>query len=430
MKKIKLLLLIIITSGLLLISSGKPKISAKEFNGLNLNNQNTSFVQELKDIPAVPGYFVEADNPEKVGQVTFIEANGGHNIIVKHPNGTNYVLASSSGNPTTVVLPNVNDYPGSLILNSGKFFKGQNGEKLLYYEFQKNASSKKLDQSIFEDNNIEINGIRPYVIWNVETGEYDATAKMTMYAAHYAGSNRRAFVDVVLPIDIDMLLSIELNWEYRYQMAGGLFGYTNWRYGHTVRYANEKLNATSFWNEFKNLLALDHVFKPSFWNFERFSQQTITDLGNVTNDYKSDYVNKINNKLRKEKKDLVTIEDIFNGIHGYSVQRIYLDTYDAGLYTGYQIADNIELIDIMYIYQGEYFHPVINDIDWIPVGGNTPGVNLPNVGGTFIDKIMAFLNWLTGKFSMLGYIIFGGVILIIVSSVVIVIKWIYRKLLR
>src|SRR5690554_7790212 len=60
-------------------------------------------------------------------------------------------------------------------------------------------------------------------------------------------------------IDMDQLLMIELKWQYRYKNVLG--GYTGWRTDQTKRYADEEVNATNFWHEYKKLLKLDYLFK-------------------------------------------------------------------------------------------------------------------------------------------------------------------------
>src|SRR5690554_7034908 len=51
-------------------------------------------------------------------------------------------------------------------------------------------------------------------------------------------------------IDMDQLLMIELKWQYRYKNVLG--GYTGWRTDQTKRYADEEVNATNFWHEYKD----------------------------------------------------------------------------------------------------------------------------------------------------------------------------------
>lgn len=329
-----------------------------------------SHVTDLNQIPHVTGDLMSAKDSSKVGYAKFVEKQNGHEVQIHHPNGTTYILSSSSNTPMPITLPGINDY-ANLLLNSGVLFRGSNGEKLLYYEFQNPANAIDTESSIFEATEEEIQkyGFRPYVIWDVETGIYDVTDKLTLYGIHHAGKDRRAYADIVFPMDIDSLLMIEMSWKYRYEMLW--LGWTDWRYDYAVRYQDEKVKATNFWHEYKKVLFLDYWYKPSAWAYwkpERFNTQTIQDLGQVNDRYKSDYITKLNKHRLKENKDAVSINDIFSGPKSYSVQRVYLNTYSAGFYTDYEV-DDVVIISLAYNYDGEYFAPVIEDVEWYFVGG-------------------------------------------------------------
>jgi len=390
---------------------------------LQANNVTYSYITDLNQLPAVNGDLTEATNRNKTGKVTFGEKYNGYTIVIEHPNGATYILASSNKIPIELQLPGVNA-DNKLILESGVLFKGENGEQLIYYELQRAASSRPIDTNIFNDEDIEINGFRPYVIWNFTTGVYDLTDKLTAYAVHYAGTDRRAFVDILFNIDMDQLLMIELKWQYRYKNVLG--GYTGWRTDQTKRYADEDVNATNFWHEYKKLLKLDYLFKfKSSVNMERFSQQTIQELNPTTN-YKYNYTSKLNDYLNRINKPTVSPNDIF--ISNSSMWRVYLNTYSAGLYTGYEISDDIVLLDLMYIYKGEYFHPQIEDVEWIAVGGSSSEADdagiLPKISNWFED----FFEWLKDKFGTFATIISIGLGIIVVAAIFRFLNWIKKRL--
>lgn len=388
---------------------------------LHANTTVYSYITDLQQLPAVDGNLIDANNRSKTGKVTFNKTYNAHTIEIEHPNGATYILASSNKIPIDLQLPGVN-IENELILESGVLFKGQNNEQLIYYELQKAASTNKLNTSVFEDEDWVINGFRPYVIWDFNTGEYDLTDKLALYAAYHEGNNRRAYVDIVFPIDIDQLLMIELNWLYRYINIFG--GKTDWRFDSTKRYADEVVSGTNFWNEFKTwMFNVSLLYPKQVFDFSRYNQETISDLGFVTTSYKNNYVNKINKRLFSEDKTLVTVNDIFKD--QYSVQRIYLNTYSAGLYTGYEIHDDIVIADLMYIYKGEYFHPQIEDVEWISVGGESVNVGIiPHLP----DIISKFWIWLKEKFGKIATVIAIGLGIIVVAAIFRFISWIKKRL--
>lgn len=395
MKKIYLSLILILTVFLSGLTLAADSISI-------------SYVQSLSDIPIVDGDLTKANDNNKVGKVTFITKTTGHQVNVQHPNGTKYILASSGNNPITIELPGINEY-GTLILDSGIYFKGEDGKRYIYYEYQNPASDIEYEKSVFDLTNQEFveQGFRPYVIWNVETGVYDIVDKLTLYAIFHAGSYRRAYADIVFPMDIDDLLMVNIKWNYRYIKPLGL-GYTEWRNDNTIRYKDEIVTASNFWNEFKKWIKIYPFFTSEYYSAERWNQETIQDLGVLDDTYKFNYVQKVNTHLINNNLDTVTTNDVFFGLDGYSAYRVYLNTYSAGFYTGYQIED-IVLVDIAYIYKGEYFHPRITDIEWTAVGGS----NRPE-SKTLIDYLNEFIKFLDTKFGWLKFpvlIIIGIIIL-------------------
>lgn len=384
---------------------------------------NYTYITDLAKLPAVTGDLAQVNDSKKTGKVLFNEQQDGYGVNIEHPNGVTYILASSNGTPMTIQLPGLDDHDSHLILNSGVLFKGENDTNLIYYELQNpSRNNSNLVTNVFEDENITLNGFRPYVIWDYVNGIYDKTTQLTVYGKHFAGSNRRAYVDVVFPIDLDELLMIELKWSYRYK---NLFGkWTDWNIDQVVRYKDEHVNATSFWNEFKRIFTPFAALFPSTYDYSRFNQETIRDLGKVNSTYKHNYTDAINKALNKQNKRPVTTNDLFSGEH--STYRIYLDTYDKGFYTDYEI-DDILLLDLMYIYQGEYYHPQIEDVDWTSVGGKNADNNwttpeFPNIP----EHIKNFNDWLKSKFKSAYIIVLVIIIVIAMTFVAAAIRWIRR----
>lgn len=383
-----------------------------------------AYVQSLVNIPNVTGELADLDNN---AAIEFTPKGNGHEVRVKHPNGTTYILASSSNQPLVITLPGA-DGSRDLILNSGILFNSSDNEQLIYYEFQ-NPARKEVHNNVFLDKDIELNGFRPNVIWNPANGEYDLTEKITSYGVHYAGTYRRAYVDILFDIDIDSLLMIELQWAYAYKGILGIGGWTDWRTGHKTFYQDKTVDATSFWGEFRH--SLDTAFQAVFWpsrfkeNLKRFDQLEIEELTNPTQDYKFRYQDKLNNKLRADNKPIVNANDLFSG--EYSLWRIYLDTYDSGLWADYKIHDDITLLDLMYVYKGEYFHPRIEDVLWTSVGGygheasDAGWLSKLDLSGLFTN----FSSFLKDKFGWVWPVII--VIIVIIILVLIRRFWLWIK---
>src|SRR5690606_30570124 len=77
--------------------------------------------------------------------------------------------------------------------------------------------------------------------------------------------------------------------------------------------------------------------------------------------------------------------------------RVYLQTYNDGRYTGYQVHDDIVVMDVMYEYQGEIFHVGYNDIGMGGSFGGSGGNGSGGLGGSedngFKIDFSGFQDW-------------------------------------
>ena len=79
----------------------------------------------------------------------------------------------------------------------------------------------------FIDDIDNVKGFRPFVSMNLTDSTYVFTDKLKLYAAYQDGGNGRAFVDVLFPMELDDLLAIEMEYQFRWQQFWGL-SYTPW----------------------------------------------------------------------------------------------------------------------------------------------------------------------------------------------------------
>lgn len=415
--------IVLITTLILTISTFFLMPGVKANTGSNINISN------LNELPEVTGRFEDGANRTKTGKVEFKKNGSLYEIKVKHPDGNTYTLTTLDENrPLPIELPYSIESKGDLILESGIYFRNESGDKIIYYEFQNPSSSNKANTSILEDKDVSLNGARPHVMWNITQGIFDVNDKLTMIGVHYAGTDRRAYVDMYSNIDIDDILMIEFKWEYRYKKLFG--GHTPWAVDNVTRYKDETVNATSLWHEYKRIFKFLYGggFATMEWFklAERMNQETIQKLNYQTEEYKNNYVEKLNNRLSKDKLPPMNYGDLFD--REYSIYRIYLDTYSKGLHTDYEINDNIVLVDIMYEYQGEYFHPIIEDIDWTGVGGK--GSEAIDHEPPFIKAAKGFLNWLKdtfGKFYTVAIIVIIIILIVLVLEILRFIRGLFGR---
>lgn len=374
-----------------------------------LSNDNIVYVNDFDQVPETSGTIAQGSDLAKVGTVLFSPAGDDKYIInINHPNGTTYILGNNEGaNP--IEIPRPENYRSVLISSSGRYYTDTNGDRMIWYEFQNPTSKNEIDKSIFDMTEQEITfyGFRPWVSWNVTDNTVDKTEMLQLYGVHHAGKSRQSYVDIVFPMAIDKLLMIEMSWTYAYQKVGGLFGYTEDRYDYQVRYADTTYHATNGWNEFKKFAT------SKWWHFwVPRNVDGIQELS-VDNNYKSKYVSTLNTKRLAQNQEPVSASTLFGG--EYSVQRVYMNTYSAGYWTGYRINDDLALVDLQYVYQGEYYHPVIDDVEFDFSGGQDTPIELPDLPN-FITKILDPDN----GYQWIFYVILGlaGIYLVL---------WVFKK---
>ena len=126
--------------------------------------------------------------------------------------------------------------------------------RYIYYEFLDNKSSVPLnEQSLaFMDDPNQVKGFRPFVELNLTTGDYVFTDKLGLYTAYYDGPNGEAYADVVFPMDIDDVLAIEIEYQYRWQYLWNF--YTDWKTIRQARVKDEVVDVRTAWQSWSSLI--------------------------------------------------------------------------------------------------------------------------------------------------------------------------------
>jgi len=192
---------------------------------------------------------------------------------------------------------------------------------------------------------------------NLTDSTYAFTDKLTLYAGFFGGSSGQAHADVVFPFELDQLLSITMNYSYRWQVLWGL-SYTSWTNVKVTRYIDEVVDMRSTWQHFTAYLfggiVTGAISQLTSWG------DTIEQL-TVNTTYKQDYTSHINSVRQKQGKTALTVNQIFPT--GSDVYRVYLDTFNQPNYTGYQIDDNIIIMEALYQVDGNIFQLSYSDIE-------------------------------------------------------------------
>lgn len=357
-----------------------------------LDPEEGTDITNFNELPSTLGTLPDAADSSMVGYVYF---NHTEDDLFD-----TYVLAGGEQyNLGEIQLPGVIDL-NKEPLSPGIYWTEGN-KRYIYYEFQLPTTEIPLNEqyNMFIDDPSQINGFRPFVTMNLTDSTYVFTDKLKLYSGYYGGPNGQAYADVVFPMDIDDLLSIEMSYQFRWQILWGL-AYTSWESQTVKRYINEVSDMKTTWDHIKSTLTFYNLVFEAIPSWIAGPSPTIQSV-TVNSQYKADYTEKINLVRESDDLDPLTVDEIFPS--GADVYRIYLNTFSDGRYTGFQIGDDIVIIDVLYKVDGEIFHVPYDDID----NDGSFGGGGPGLGGQ--DSQAWDWSWLT---SLPDYVLIGGAVII------------------
>lgn len=374
-------------------------------------------VGDISEVPLTPGTLENANELSKVGYVYFdYDTNNLFNTHIIF-NGQQYNLGK-------LQLPGVTELNRNPI--SPGIYYSEGGKQYLYYEFVDMTSNVPInDQALtFIDDIENVKGFRPFVSMNLTDNTYVFTDKLKLYAAYQDGGNGRAFVDVLFPMELDDLLAIEMEYQFRWQQFWGL-SYTPWETKKVARVKDEVVDMTSTWQHVTNWMLLnpvtafyDVVSTVSGWT----SGNTIKPVLDLNQTYKNRYLETINNAQIGRGNPAVTMNQLFTS--DVSMYRVYLDTLSDFRYSGYQIHEDIAIMYVTYQYKGEIYHVDYEVIDAVTGGGSSDIFkDLEKILLMFND-FQAFINsvdW-NNAFTIVIAVVIGIVALMLLNPLITLLK--------
>lgn len=381
--------------------------SLKAFVDEEIDPEEGTNITDFSNLPSTIGTLKDASDTSKVGRVYFSYNSSNLFDVYILLNGQQYNLG-------LIELPGVEEL-NKRPLSPGIYWTEDN-KRFIYYEFQDEASDVPIQEQLnaFIDDPEKITGFRPFVSMNLTDTTYTFTDKLQLYAGYYGGPNGEAYADVVFPFELDDLLSIEIMYSYRWQSLWGL-NYTPWESTKITRYISESVDMRNTWQHIK------WMFTPLGW-YEFYAEEipswftpnspTIQNVV-ITTDYKIKYLNNINKVRTSQGKSSLQMEQVFPTTA--DLYRVYLDTFNNGFYTGYEIRDEIIILDVMYKVDGEVYHVGYDGIDnGGSFGGSGPGLGgTPNPGWGLDLSWDKFIAWLQQY--PVEYIITAAIVFMIIT---------------
>lgn len=380
-------------------------------------------VDHISEVPLTSGTLADASELSKVGYVYFNhDSNDLYNTSIML-NGKQYNLGK-------IKLPGVTELNREPI--SPGIYYSENGIQYLYYEFIDASSNIPINEQAlsFIDDIDNVKGFRPFVSMNLTEETYVFTDKLKLYAAYQDGVNGRAFVDVLFPMQLDDLLAIEMEYQFRWQVLFGL-SYTPWETKKVARVKDEVVDMASTWQHVTNWLTLnpvtaiyDVVSTVSGWT----SGNTIAPVLDLNQAYKNRYLETINNAQTSRGNETVTMNQLFT--NDVSMYRVYLDTLSDIRYTGYQIHEDIAIMYVTYQYKGEIYHVDYEAIDAVTGGGSSDVFkDLEKILLMFND-FQAFINsidWNNAFYIGIAVVVVF-IILMLLNPVILLVKLIFSTI--
>ncbi|MDY0210200.1 MAG: hypothetical protein RBQ91_02170 [Acholeplasma sp.] len=260
------------------------------------------------------------------------------------------------------------------------FYFTENGTKYMFF-FLDNPVDEKYSYHL---------AISKWLVWNLETGEYVITSDVTLYGKlHSEGdgisSYNKLFMDLVVPFGIDDLMSIIINYDYRYHYFVGDPG--QWiSVKNQTLLKNETTNVELPW-----WIDVFGLYNSALLNSDNFianylAEDQIKDItSSINQTYRTDFVTYMQeNGLNGN----YTESNIFKG--DYSVYEIFLGQFSKYGSNGIQ-AKNAAIVNMRYVDKGIEYSLPYPKAD-IP---DQPNPSLPNIQIPTFKEILDYLgDWI------------------------------------
>lgn len=351
-----------------------------------------NIIEGWNDLPKTIGTVADIDKSDfnsRVGHVTFTKlSNGNYNTNILYQ-GVNYLAQDISFS-----------------------FLGEDPAKAYYYTHEDNKYIWFILTSALKPTSYHI-AANAWVIYNVNTGEWIRTSDVSIFGMPHVKSNYNIYVDLVIPYGVDDLVSVIMSYKYQYQWPIGTSSPREVK-NKTFTKGDEVIQTLPWWGSGFGLY--NSIIKNNEPNL--FLEDVIVPKTNLTDTYKSTFVNYINQNKPDSDLKLYKTTDIFIG--GYNVYEIFMGSYSEFPAVNVR-AKEVVIVNIRYIENGVEFskpYPKIVIPDMPKFEG---GIEFD----TAIDNPFDFLKLINFKnidfnswITWVAIIIIASVLLVVLSYVI------------
>lgn len=293
-----------------------------------------------------------------------------------------------------------------------QYWTNEDNERILFYEFNDVNSENISDK--------EFNGFRPFVHYNIDTREVNGTDSLLLFG-NTIQQGQAFYTDVLFPFELDDLLEISIRYDYRsrYGALGIGMWWGAWNTYTVTRFKGQVESKLKWWEKLLNAT----IDPSNITSMDGWIQLGKGDAGKAkhfeninhlaTTSYKTDYVKKINEELSTLGESKVTTSIFGNN---NSLYRVYVDSNYRFGETKYQV-NNLSVISVKYIFQGEYYAVYEDDITSIITKLNGKS-SLDNI----LDRLDVLIDWFKNNTSGIIIVVIAFVALMLLGPVITVFK--------
>ena len=284
----------------------------------------------------------------------------------------------------------------------------KNGQREIFYWWQNDPSSGDI---MLDLENKNIDGFRPFVTYNIDTGKLHGVKKLLIYGKTFL-KNDFGYADLLFPFDLDDLLQIRVQYT---TVSTQAYVHTSTKNWDLVRINGSTTQFGNYWDFWWRGITGDHASTLQYLKQFVFGKNDIEQIKRVDSEYssssaKKDYVKKINDRLIELGEKTVTENQLFKNEN--SMWRIALQKHHDPFQTKVSITE-VNVAEVLYVYKGEYFFVGQDDISSIIKDAET-GTDLDDIMNKFNDFIAWFKNN-KGTLVIIFYVLIGLTIFGIIS---------------
>ena len=269
------------------------------------------------------------------------ETNGEYTLVqfIPNLNGTFKALFHAL-DETVYMIPSM-ALPNEVGTPSDAIYYTENGYHYMIFTFNSDPN-KPVDYSLINND---------WLVWNLDTGAWELTKNYTIHGKAYGSGNgifnyNNLYVDLIIPFNIEDLLSVTFNYQYRHHYFLGDPG--DWQTVTNQTLMNGEKSSSGAFPWWTNYVALyfRELSLASYLSSTYIKQNQITDITEkVDSVYKSEYIT----YMQENGTGTYTVNSVF--MPNFKAYKIFLGQFDKLGSNGIEAKD-IAIVNMRVVVSG------------------------------------------------------------------------------